>query len=121
MISFLFSPTGPGRHHRPSTPAGYPGQVGSSGRGLRGHDNFATAPDISAATYYIDSTSVDDPTLNVYKIPCGILPGGTRLEPFVQASFGYLDYEATFNHPAPGIDQEADWKSYGGLLGWGST
>lgn len=66
------------------------------GAGYAAMMNFATTPDISAAMYYIDSASANDPTLNVYKI---LLQHEFALEdrdwkPFVQASIGYLDYEA---------------------------
>lgn len=45
---------------------------------------------------------------------------GRDWKPFVQASFGYLDYEAKFD-VLPQESIKADWKSYGGLLGLGVT
>lgn len=90
------------------------------GAGYAAMMNFAAAPDISAATYYIDSASADDPTLNVFKIPLRheFTLEGRDSKPFVQASFGYLDYEATLDF-LPQESIKADWKSYGGLLGLG--
>ncbi|MCB1825812.1 MAG: Solitary outer membrane autotransporter beta-barrel domain [Candidatus Competibacteraceae bacterium] len=90
------------------------------GAGYAAMMNFATAPDISAATYYVDSASADDPTINVYKIPLRheFTLEGRDWKPFVQASFGYLDYEVKFNY-LPQESIKADLKSYGGLLGLG--
>lgn len=97
-------------------------QVGPDrlGAGYAAMMNFATTPDISAATYYIDSASADDPTLNVYKIPLQheFALEGRDWKPFVQATFGDLDYEAKFDL-LPGESVQADWKSYGGSLGLG--
>jgi hypothetical protein len=92
------------------------------GAGYAAMMNFAAAPDISSATYYIDDASANDPTLNVYKIPLRheFTLEGRDWKPFVQASFGYLDYEATFDF-LPQESVKADWKSYGGLLGLGVT
>lgn len=90
------------------------------GAGYAAMMNFATTPDISAATYYIDSASANDPTLNVYKIPLQheFALEGRDWKPFVQATFGYLDYETKFDFLA-GESVKADWKSYGGSLGLG--
>lgn len=90
------------------------------GAGYAAMMNFAATPDISSATYYIDSADAGDPTMNVYKIPLRreFMLEGRDWKPFVEASFGYLDYEATFD-VLPQESVKADWKSYGGLLGLG--
>jgi Solitary outer membrane autotransporter beta-barrel domain len=90
------------------------------GAGYAAMMNFATAPDISAATYNIDSASADDLTLNVYKIPFRheFTLEGRDWKPLVQASFGYLEYEGQFDF-LPQESVQADWKSYGGLVGAG--
>lgn len=90
------------------------------GAGYAAIMSFAITPDISSATYYIDSASANDPTMNVYKIPFRYewTLEDRHWQPFVQASFGYLDYEAEFDF-LPGESIQADWKSYGGFLGFG--
>lgn len=92
------------------------------GAGYAAMMNFATAPDLSAATYNIDSASADDLTLDVLKIPFRheFTLEGRDWKPFAQASFGYLEYVGQFDF-LPQESVEADWKSYGGLLGAGAS
>lgn len=88
------------------------------GAGYAAMMSFAATPDISSATYYVDGAN--DPTLNVYKIPLRheFALEGRDWKPFVQATFGYLDYEAKFDF-LPQESVKADWKSYGGSLSLG--
>jgi hypothetical protein len=82
--------------------------------------NFSVNPDISTATYYVESEGVNEPTINVYRLPLRYIfeLDNSAWSPLVQANFDYLITTAGFDI-TEGESIDAEWRIFGGSIMFG--
>ena len=86
------------------------------GAGYAAMVNFAVVPDISTATYHIDSDAADDPTLRVSRVPLRWTAQRDRgPRPFVQANLVWQTLDTGFDLVEPET-VDAHWTAYGASL-----
>ncbi|NVK42807.1 MAG: hypothetical protein HWE39_16310 [Oceanospirillaceae bacterium] len=93
------------------------------GSGYAALVSFAVSPQISTASFRPDAGSdgIDDPELDVYRIPLRFVFGDDdgSPRPFVQGVLAYQDLYAKLD-PGFGESIESDWETYGLMIngGW---
>jgi len=93
------------------------------GSGYAAMLNFAVSPDISAATYALDTeegSGIHNPRLKVYRIPLRHVfrPESQNLRPFVQATMAYQTLDTSFDlFELDSVDSR--WSTWGVALAGG--